>query len=273
MQWQGLTRDELRALLSADELLDAMEEVLWEGVTRLGKQTASSGLELSAKFASDADYALQVIIPPPSVPPSQLTSALSSLLPISPSTPPPPPHTHPHTHTHLSPRRSSPLAHALQYGRLEVFFSGLEGLLGPPSMRVLEGIEREFCAAADAAEVFTTSNGMTTTSETEFEFVVAPQPGKAYPERADVAHKPQHRRKPLPPSEFAEALALRNRALAAEGHPELMVEEQIAGRLYTGPVYEKLNAVLRAQSGDPFLVGRFERLCLGNYSMVKVASW
>ena len=41
-----------------------MEEVLWEGVTRLGKQTASSGLELSAKFASDADYALQVIIPP-----------------------------------------------------------------------------------------------------------------------------------------------------------------------------------------------------------------
>ena len=257
MQWQGLTRDELRALLSADELLDAMEEVLWEGVTRLGKQTASSGLELSAKFASDADYALQVIIPPLLLPRSSpLLSPLScpSLLPISPPI-------------------SSPLAHALQYGRLEVFFSGLEGLLGPPSMRVLEGIEREFCAAADAAEVFTTSNGMTTTSETEFEFVVAPQPGKAYPERADVAHKPQHRRKPLPPSEFAEALALRNRALAAEGHPELMVEEQIAGRLYTGPVYEKLNAVLRAQSGDPFLVGRFERLCLGNYSMVKVASW
>ena len=269
MQWQGLTRDELRALLSADELLDAMEEVLWEGVTRLGKQTASSGLELSAKFASDADYALQVIIPPLLC--SSLAAHLCSLLSpahlscpsLLPSHPPPA----------LSPRLSSPLAHALQYGRLEVFFSGLEGLLGPPSMRVLEGIEREFCAAADAAEVFTTSNGMTTTSETEFEFVVAPQPGKAYPERADVAHKPQHRRKPLPPSEFAEALALRNRALAAEGHPELMVEEQIAGRLYTGPVYEKLNAVLRAQSGDPFLVGRFERLCLGNYSMVKVASW
>ena len=43
-----------------------------------------------------------------------------------------------------------------------------------------------------------------------------------------------------------------------------MLEEQIAGRLYTGPIYEKLNAVLRAFSGNAFLKARCDQLTLGN---------
>ena len=43
-----------------------------------------------------------------------------------------------------------------------------------------------------------------------------------------------------------------------------MLEEQIGARLYTGPIYEKLNAVLRAQSGNPALVRRCAELTHGN---------
>ena len=62
-----------------------------------------------------------------------------------------------------------------------------------------------------------------------------PNKGKAYPEREDMRSQPQHCRRPLPPEAFAERLAERNSKLRALGHPELMLEEQIAGRLYTGP--------------------------------------
>ena len=36
-----------------------------------------------------------------------------------------------------------------------------------------------------------------------------------------------------------------NRPLRKDGHNELMIEELIAGRLYTGPCYSKYNSVLR----------------------------
>ena len=123
----------------------------------------------------------------------------------------------------------------LQYGKLEVFYSGLEGLLGPPSMHVLHGMEREHCTGPDADAVFCTSNGMRTTSRDEFEFVVRPQPGKEYPERADIIGHPELCRQPHPPESFLSVLHLKNAQLEAEGHPVLMKEEQIAGRLYTGP--------------------------------------
>ena len=153
---------------------------------------------------------------------------------------------------------------ALQYGGLDVFFAGLDGIIGAPSMHVIEGMEREHVHCADSDLIFTTSNGMKTTSRDEFEFVVCPQKGKAYPEREDVRGRPELCRRPLPPEEFEGSLRLKNKQLRAAGHPELMVEEQIGARLYTGPIYEKLNAVLRAQSGNPYLKKRFDELCHGN---------
>ena len=208
---KGLSREQLRQLLRSDgeAVLDRIEERLWAGLGKLQGAAAASGAELSAKFATDADY-------------------------------------------------------MLEYGNLGVFYSGLEHLLGAPSMNPLEGMEREHCRDDDADEPFATSNGMTTTSREEFEFVVRPQLGKAYPDRADVMLNPKLRRKPLPPEAFDEVRRQKNALLRAAGHSELMREEQIAGRLYTGPVYEKLNAVLRALSGNAFLKRKFEVLCRGN---------
>ena len=55
-----------------------------------------------------------------------------------------------------------------------------------------------------------------------------------------------------------------NRKLRKDGHSEVMEAELVAGRLYTGPMYSKYNAVLRAKSGNKHLIEGFERLCKGN---------
>ena len=42
-----------------------------------------------------------------------------------------------------------------------------------------------------------------------------------------------------------------NARLRSAGHVEMIMVEVIAGRMYTGPMYEKYNASLRRQSGAP----------------------
>ena len=44
----------------------------------------------------------------------------------------------------------------------------------------------------------------------------------------------------------------------------MVLDECIAGRLYTGPMYEKYNAALRQASGAPILVERFKKQCHDN---------
>ena len=206
---KGLTREMLHQLLHDGTLLDDVEEAVWSGIEQLTRSAASSGAELSTKFAVDANF-------------------------------------------------------TLAYGALSTFFGGLEAILGAPSMQVLQGMEREHCGMDDADAWFKTSNGMHTTSRVEFEFVTRPVEGKKYPERSDLIAWTPHHRKPLPPEAFAETLAKKNAQLAKLGHPGLMQEEAIAGRIYTGPIYEKLNAILRSHSGNAFLKKRCDELCLGN---------
>merc|ERR1711965_649979 len=55
-----------------------------------------------------------------------------------------------------------------------------------------------------------------------------------------------------------------NAKLRKEGHNELMLEEVLAGRLYTGPMYQKYNAVLRACTNDPYLVECAKKICKSN---------
>ena len=58
-----------------------------------------------------------------------------------------------------------------------------------------------------------------------------------------------------------------NEDLAALGEPELLEDELVGGRLYTGPMFHKYNLVLRAGAGaDPpaFLRAEYEETCLGN---------
>ena len=206
---KGLTRAMLHQLLHDGTLLSDIEEAVWNGIEQLTRSAASSGAELSTKFAVDANF-------------------------------------------------------TLAYGSLSTFFGGLEAILGAPSMQVLHGMEREHCGMDDADVWFKTSNGMHTTSRVEFEFVTRPVEGKKYPERSDLIAWTPHHRKPLPPEAFAQTLAKKNAKLVKLGHPGLMQEELIAGRIYTGPIYEKLNAILRSHSGNPFLKKRCDELCLGN---------
>ena len=118
--------------------------------------------------------------------------------------------------------------------RAQVFFSGLEGLLGPPAMDVRQGMWREHCARDDSSLMFTTCNGMSTCSRDEWEFVAEPRLGKQYPERPDIlaSSDASRRRQPLPPSAFMDRLRKLNAKLTAEKHPALMEEEMLAGRLH-----------------------------------------
>ena len=164
----------------------------------------------------------------------------------------------------LSTKFASEAKFGLEYGSLEYFFRGLEGLLGPPATEVFRGMEREHTGKLDSDVPFESSNGIRTTSRDEYEFVLKPQRGKAYPERTSLRISPSRCRKPLSVEEVWTQIASRNAALREAGHNELIKEEVVAGRLYSGPMYEKYNAVLRAESRNAFLVERCETLTQGN---------
>ena len=57
--------------------------------------------------------------------------------------------------------------------------------------------------------------------------------------------EPEFARKPLSPDEVWAKMAPKNEALREAGHAELLREEVVGGRLYTGPMYVRYNAVLR----------------------------
>ena len=156
------------------------------------------------------------------------------------------------------------------YGSLDVFFGGLEALLGPPQVvkdpdhpkgqpTIRKAMENEHVSMKDSPITFTSSNGVTTDSITEWEFAYKPtRKFGQYPERKGFEEEhPEWRRHPKPLAEFLEEGGLleveANAKLRAEGHAEVILEEVLAGRLYTGPMYQKYNAVLRAKSGDAFL--------------------
>ena len=153
----------------------------------------------------------------------------------------------------------------LAFGGLDTFFAGLERMVGPPALidgSLLKAMAFEHEAAPDATTPFSSSNGLTSTSHAEWEFVAKPKDGKKYAEREQL--RPDWRRGAMRVDELKRRMAGRNEVLVAAGHTELCVEEVVGGRLYTGPMYEKYNAVLRAQSGTPFLAAKFETLCGDN---------
>ena len=56
----------------------------------------------------------------------------------------------------------------------------------------------------------------------------------------------------------------KNRELRAAKHEPMVLEEAIGARLYSGPMYEKYNLVLRSRSGNEYMLGRFKKECQGN---------
>ena len=169
------------------------------------------------------------------------------------------------------------------FASIEVFFSGLEGLVGPPLMlegSLLKQMECEHTREADSNQPFNTSNGIFgATSLEEWEFVVNPNPnGTSYVERSDGfdSEHPEWRRAnhAQPLAFYAVRMDAQNARLKSKGHTAMTVEELVGGRLYTGPMFEKFNGVLRCfsaplerskDSREPFLQERARMLGLGKW--------
>jgi len=176
----------------------------------------------------------------------------------------------------------------LQPGASSSYETRLEHLLGPPHNRVLETMLVEHCEGADAAVHFVAATyKMTTTSRIEWWFVVDPVQGASKHVNVQAEMGGAHVR--LAPSGYpAEAgLMPADRARAARplaavlqdmknlniggrlkavGMEALVDAEIIGARLFTGPLHQKYNAVLRgltAGEGSK-LHAHFGELCAGN---------
>ena len=139
-------------------------------------------------------------------------------------------------------------AFTLSYTGLDTFFKGLESLVGIPSPNLRLAMRAEHCGAADSAQYFTTNNyGVTTTSTIEWWAVVDPAAGlkelklKAYPSETFGIDDERKRATTglMPLKEFLPALEAKNAALRQLKEPELLEEELLAGRLYTGPMVRR----------------------------------
>ena len=147
-----------------------------------------------------------------------------------------------------------------------------EGKIGAPDPKVDEAVAREHTASKDSKSEFVTGNyGVTTTSDTEWRFVTAPESQQEWPVEARLAEAPGKQRKPLPLADLRKSLEAQNARLKSLGEPPLGEIEAVGGRLYTcapcpvsvlealphsiacrrGPMFVKYNGVLRAWGSEP----------------------
>ena len=147
----------------------------------------------------------------------------------------------------------------MSYGSLSLFYGGLESLIGPPLMvkdpervdpttgemeatlyKAMECEHKDKAVYPDVDLLFSTSNGMKTTSMLEWEIVTSPKKKReeVYPERHGLRERsPDHCRKFVPLKELKEIMESdTNRRLIKAEHAPMIEEELIAGRLYTGPM-------------------------------------
>ena len=155
----------------------------------------------------------------------------------------------------------------MSYAGLSEFFSGLEGKIGAPNANVEAEMAAEHCKRPDSHYEFTTWNyEITSTSDKEFNFVAYPEnkifPVEAKLLRAEEAERSNsldrepglaellrsgaRKRTPLTRAQLEETLLAKNKELVEElSEPPVQVFEAIAARLYTGPLFEKYNGILR----------------------------
>ena len=112
-------------------------------------------------------------------------------------------------------------------------------MLGPPLLfngKLDESMKQEHTARDDSSLEFTSSNGVTTTSATEWEVAMAPQAGQVYPDRASFAPDDSRRRAPQAIEELVPVMEERNKRLLANKQSVMVMDELIAAKLYTGPM-------------------------------------
>jgi hypothetical protein len=128
-------------------------------------------------------------------------------------------------------------AHELVMGDLSTFFRQLTGLVGPPSQASIETMREEHCTRADYKVEFEAGNyGTRTTSHAEFVFVAD---GAAAPVEARIAES--HRRKPRTVASYASGRSAADGKLAKLGVEPISDAEFVGARLYTGPLYVRLD--------------------------------
>jgi hypothetical protein len=133
-----------------------------------------------------------------------------------------------------------------KFATLDDFYKGPEELIGTPNPKIMQGMQTEHCLRGNSRRKFTTGNyNLTTMPATEWEFVVEPKEGKAYPHTPkektlwpkDVEWNGKSGRE----AEDVEDIMKRKQVTLAG----LLKMEVIALRLYTGPMFVLYNAVLR----------------------------
>jgi len=123
----------------------------------------------------------------------------------------------------------------------------------------------EHTARSDSKKEFKSPNyGVTTTSEVEWKFVAKPDdPVEHWPREEKLVHYIPKRggsgsqrlpklvhRSPMLLPQLQSEMDERNRRLREMKEPELVLEEALGARLYTGPLFVKYNAVLRGLDSD-----------------------
>ena len=112
-------------------------------------------------------------------------------------------------------------------------------MIGPPLLfngKLDESMKQEHTARDDSSLEFTSSNGVTTTSATEWEVAIAPVTARAYPDRVSFAPDDPRRRVPQAIEELLPAMDERNKRLEANKQTPMVTDELIAAKLYTGPM-------------------------------------
>ena len=243
---RSASRDTVEELLRCSSLCTLLADCLWQGMQRL-MSIAATGEELHSKFLQEFD------------------------------------------------------SFTLGFGSLSTFFSGLDGLIVPPSPYLAETMQREHCNATDSSSQFIANNyGTKTCSLVEYYFVADPEGGRQRLPELGLPDWPSEEcllkercRKPLPPQPFVRhwvastcpCIAWRAshsvpRSSSARGctpptttttttththtphtHTHIHTQSATHAHRYTGPMFMKYNAVLRALSGEAFLVSQYEEYC------------
>ena len=175
----------------------------------------------------------------------------------------------------------------MEFASLEKFFNGLDALIGEPKHPFQDYMKREHCGMKDSEKAFMTSNGIEGATPTqEWEFVHAPVSGTGYPQRPGWVRSCQplecfeRKSEQRTSGRSLSSLEEVNDKLQRQNLTEMGLEELIGGRLYTGPMYEKYNAVLRFFSGKasytsmdhvPFLQRRCAELHLESGTQERLA--
>ena len=162
------------------------------------------------------------------------------------------------------------------------FVGGLHAVVGAANTAVMETMQEEHTIRHDSRVPFESDSLLIeTTSETEFWFVLDPVGGlgrlglERWPEEGPGARRScasgrsleellgaANKRQPLPHAAFCERMRGRNEMLRQHGLAELLEEELIGGRLFTGPMNAKYQAALRAlDSADAGRRRKFVQLC------------